>query len=358
MMNVLNGMAVAVLAAIIPNAAISGLLGLFPDSSVANGLMFAAKAIQYSLAPLMGLLVGVNFRFNPLQCACMGMVAYMAAGNLYFNTAPILEQGAILFDDQGLMKTHTALTYRGVGDVLNVLIMSSITAYVIRLIGRKLGTLTVLLLPIITGVGLGYVGLTIYPYISGISLAFGAAVNNATELAPYIMGPLVAMAFGFTIVSPLSSVALSLITGVEGIAAGAANVGTATAAIYLMVACFKANKIGVPITILFGAVKLYTPLLVSRPIMFIPLLVSCAFAGLIAGLMLVPGTTEIAGLGMISFIGPIEVWRLLGEHSVAYKAMYIGFVYFLAPGLFTTLVTWVSVRFLKFFKWEEWQYRM
>ena len=101
-------------------------------------------------------------------------------------------------------------------------------AYVAALVGAEFGKLVsketkldIIVTPGLTiWVGV-WVGTVIGPVIGGIMTAAGDFVMYSTELAPLAMGILVSAIFGVTLTLPLSSAALSLMLGLEGIAAGA-----------------------------------------------------------------------------------------------------------------------------------------
>ncbi|RIY34930.1 PTS sugar transporter subunit IIC [Psittacicella gerlachiana] len=353
-LNVLNGMAIGIVAALIANAAIGGLLTLFTETSkVAQGLKFVATVIQFATAPLIGFLVGVNFKFNPFQAACLSLVAYVAAGNVQFVPAQTF---TILVDGVEQTKTIAAgFAVKGLGDILNVLVATSLAAGATLLIKNKFGSLTLLLQPIVVGVGVGYIGYFLAPYVGLVTTYLGDLIKYFTELQPYIMCPLLAITFCFAVSSPLSSVALALVTGVDGLSSGAANIGVASAATFLIIASFKANKIGVPIAIFFGTIKMMLPKLIMRPYLFVPMFILAAVNGLAVAVLGIVGDNASAGFGYISLIGPLKAYALMDSPA---KLLYIVLAYLVIPFVVGYAIHFVCTRILKlynndYFKFES-----
>lgn len=251
------------------------------------------------VCPLIGFLVGNNFNFGPLKSACLSLVAYISSGNLKVVSALVA----------GNQVTLTQIS--GVGDVLNVLAAVSIGAYLTLLIDNKFGALTIVLQPIVVGVFVSWLGLWMYQYVSQITVEFARLIETWTTLQPLLMCILISMAFCFAVASPFSSVALGFITGVTGLASGAANMGVAAAATFLIVGTFRVNKFGVPIAIFFGAIKMMMPNLISKPKLFIPMLALGVVGGVCAYLFGVVGDKATAGFGYISLIGPLKSYDMM-----------------------------------------------
>ncbi|RIY33923.1 hypothetical protein CKF54_01970 [Psittacicella hinzii] len=353
-LNVLNGMAIGIVAALISNAVLGGILSsLAAESTVARGLQFVATTVQFATAPLIGFLVGINFKFNPFQSACLALVAYIAAGNVQFVPAQTF---TVLVDGVEQTKTIAAgFVVKGLGDILNVLVASSLAAGLTLLIKNKFGSLTLLLQPIVVGVGVGYVGYVLGPYVGSVTKYLGELIRYFTELQPYIMCPLLAITFCFAVSSPLSSVALALITEVSGLSSGAANIGVASAATFLIIASFKANRIGVPIAIFFGTIKMMLPKMVMRPYLFIPMFVLAAVNGLAVAAFGIVGDTSSAGFGYISLIGPLKAYAMMESE---FKLLFIVLAYLVIPFVVGYVIHYVCTRVLKlydnqYFKFES-----
>lgn len=343
-MGVLNGMAIGVVTALISNAAISSFLSFFAGNPVADGIGLAAKFQQFALPLTVGLGIALQFKLNPIQAASLLLVTYIAAGNIVPASFVVGE------------KTVNVVTVKGVGDLVNMMLASALMVFLLRLIGNKTGSFTIVAIPVLASV-VAYLATLTYPSVSSITAQFGRLVNEATDLQPWLMGPLVAMAFGIAVTTPLSSVGLALVTGVSGLAAGAANMGVNSAVVFLIIGCFRANKPGVPVAIFFGSVKLFTPLMLSRPRLFVPLLVTCAVTGLVGALAGLSLTTASAGFGAIGFIGPIDYWSQLGDAAFATKLTYTLVLYVAVPAVVSVAGVYFANKF-NFATQDEWKLKV
>lgn len=351
-LNVLNGMAIGIVAALIANAAIGGILkALSPHSSIFVALNQVATAIQFATAPLIGFIVGMNFKFTAFRSAMVALVAYVAAGNVVLLPT---ETFTVLVNGEEVQKTIAAhYAVRGIGDVLNVLLACALAAGAIIFIKNRFGALELVLSPIVVAVGVGTISVWLGGYVGLVTKYFGEFINNVTSLQPLLMCPILAVAFSFAVSSPLSSVALALITGITGLASGAANIGVASAASFLIVAGWKANRIGVPVAIAFGAIKMMLPKLVLRPQIFLAIFVVAAINGLNAALFGIVGDTQSAGFGYISLIGPLKAYALM---TSSFKLVIIIWSYLVLPFVSSYIVHTVCTRYLKMYDNEYFRF--
>ena len=137
------------------------------------------------------------------------------------------------------------------------MITASIAVGIILLISHKLGSLNMIVLPIVGGAVAGLIGLLILPYTKLITLGLGDVINGLTNTQPIIMTILIAMIFSILIVSPISSIGIGLAIGISGLAV--VRSWCSASAIMLAVGSWRVNKPGIPITVLLGAVKLMMP---------------------------------------------------------------------------------------------------
>ncbi|HES2724949.1 TPA: PTS transporter subunit IIC, partial [Streptococcus pyogenes] len=142
----------------------------------------------------------------------------------------------------------------------------------------------------------------------------GQGINSFTTLQPILMSILIAVAFSLIIVSPISTVAIGLAIGLNGMAAGAASMGIASTAAVLVWATLKVNKSGVPIAIALGAMKMMMPNFLKHPIMAIPMVFTAAISSLTVPLFNLVGTPASSGFGLVGAVGPIA--SLAGGSSI------------------------------------------
>ena len=266
--NVLNGVALAIVVGMIPNAILGELSKYLSQyNDIFTKVAFVTQGIQYSIPILTGVLIAGQFKLTQLQTAV---------------TAAFVGSGASTFTDNKWVIV-------GIGDLINTMITASIAVGIILLISHKLGSLNMIVLPIVGGAVAGLIGLLILPYTKLITLGLGDVINGLTNTQPIIMTILIAMIFSILIVSPISSIGIGLAIGISGLAGSAVGVASA---IMLAVGSWRVNKPGVPITVLLGAVKLMMPTLIRHPMMMLPIVCTAGVSGFVGGLFNIKGTPD------------------------------------------------------------------
>lgn len=302
MNKVLAGTAIAIVVALIPNAILATFLKPLLPNAAAAEFLHIVQVFQFFTPIMAGFLIGQQFKFNSMQQLAVGGAAYIGSGAWAYTE--VVQKG---------VATGT-FQLRGIGDLINMMITASLAVLAVKYFGNKFGSLTIILLPIIIGTGVGYIGWKLLPYVSYVTTLIGQGINSFTTLQPILMSILIAVAFSLIIVSPISTVAIGLAIGLNGMAAGAASMGIASTAAVLVWATLKVNKSGVPIAIALGAMKMMMPNFLKHPIMAIPMVITAAISSLTVPLFNLVGTPASSGFGLVGAVGPIA--SLAGGSSV------------------------------------------
>lgn len=302
MNKVLAGTAIAIVVALIPNAILATFLKPLLPNAAAAEFLHIVQVFQFFTPIMAGFLIGQQFKFNPMQQLAVGGAAYIGSGAWAYTE--VVQKGIAIGTFQ----------LRGIGDLINMMITASLAVLAVKYFGNKFGSLTIILLPIIIGTGVGYIGWKLLPYVSYVTTLIGQGINSFTTLQPILMSILIAVAFSLIIVSPISTVAIGLAIGLNGMAAGAASMGIASTAAVLVWATLKVNKSGVPIAIALGAMKMMMPNFLKHPIMAIPMVITAAISSLTVPLFNLVGTPASSGFGLVGAVGPIA--SLAGGSSV------------------------------------------
>lgn len=290
---VLAGTATAIVVALIPNAILATFLKPLLPNTMAAEFLHIVQIFQFFTPIMAGFLIGQQFKLNPMQQLAIGGAAYVGSGAWVYTE--IVKEGV----------TTGIFQLRGIGDLINMMITASLAVLAVKWFGHKFGSVTIILLPIIIGTGVGYLGWKLLPYVSYVTTLIGQVINSFTTLQPILMSILIAMAFSLLIVSPVSTVAIGLAVGLNGLSAGAASMGVATTAAVLVWATLKVNKSGVPIAIALGAMKMMMPNFLKHPVMAIPLVMTAGISSLAVPLFNLVGTPATSGFGLVGAVGPI-----------------------------------------------------
>jgi uncharacterized membrane protein len=137
-------------------------------------------------------------------------------------------------------------------------------------------------------------------------------ISIAGEQQPFLMGILVAVLMGVFLTLPISSAAIGVALGLDGIVAGAAVVGCCTQMIGYAVISFRDNKWGGLIAQGVGTSMLQMPNLVKKPILWLPPVLTSAILGPISTCVLKMTSTKIgAGMGTAGLVGLIETYSAM-----------------------------------------------
>ena len=194
-----------------------------------------------------------------------------------------------------------------VGAYLSAVIGSEIASLVVS--KTKLDIIVTPLASILTG---GLVGIYVGPYINNVMQALGAFINNATTYAPIPMGIIISVIVGMTLTAPISSAALCIMIGIDGIAAGAAAVGCSCQMIGFAVACYRDNDIGGSLSVGVGTSMLQFHNILRHPqIWLAPTLTSAILGPISSALLKMTNTSTGAGMGTAGLVGQFGAYEAM-----------------------------------------------
>lgn len=328
--NLLNGVAIGIVAGLIPNAILGEILkALIPFHPVFTQLLHVTTAIQFAVPCLIGALVAYRFKFTPLGIAVVSAASFIGSGAVVFK--------------------HNAWVITGIGDLINTMFAAAIASLMILFIGERFGSLNLIILPTFVAVSTGFIALHTLPYVKLVTTAIGNMVNSFTELQPIPMCILISLVYASIVISPISTAALSMAIGIEGLAAGSASIGIAAVEAVLTIGTLRVNRLGVPMTIFLGGVKMMLPNLVRHPIIFLPITTTAAVTGFVASLIGIGGTKESAGFGIIGLVGPINAFRFLDYGDFWLKAILCAVAFFIVPFITAFIAHFVYSKILKIY---------
>jgi uncharacterized membrane protein len=198
--------------------------------------------------------------------------------------------------------------------------------------------LDIIITPFVT-IAVGYlVAVFIGPGINRAMLGLGDMIMWATVQQPFVMGILVATLMGLALTAPISSAAIAIMLGLEGVAAGAATVGCAAQMVGFAVASFRENGISGLVSQGLGTSMLQIGNIVKNPRILLP--------PTIAGMILAPFATvmfkmvnipEGAGMGTSGLVGQIMTFSVMGFSwgTLAIVAM----LHFVGPAVISLIVS-------------------
>lgn len=199
--------------------------------------------------------------------------------------------------------------------------------------------LDIVITPIVTIVSGGIVGMFVGPYLSQFMTWLGSVINAATQLHPFPMGIAVATLVGLALTAPISSAALCIMLGIDGIAAGAAAVGCAAQMVGFAVTSFKANGVGGLLSQGIGTSMLQFGNIMKRPqILLAPTLAGAILGPVSTCVFKMTNTATGAGMGTSGLVGQFGAFSAMSESfSAVQTVLLILLMHIVAPAVLSLL---------------------
>ena len=219
-------------------------------------------------------------------------------------------------------------------------------AYASALIANEIASLVagktkidIVVTPIVTIITGGLVSTFTGPFLSGITTGLGDIINSATQLHPFPMGIAVSVLMGLALTAPISSAAIAIMLGLDGIAAGAAAVGCAAQMIGFAVTSFKANGVGGLVSQGLGTSMLQFGNIMKRPqIVLAPTLAGAVLGPVSTCVLKMTNTPSGAGMGTSGLVGQFGAYSAMAETMSGTKALIcIIVMHFIAPAILSLL---------------------
>lgn len=153
-MNGLNGLAMGTVVVLIPGAILGELMKALLPMWSGFGTLIAATAIATTLMGLViGMFVGMNFKFNPIQSASLGL--------------------AVIFAGESPNFANGVITMQGTGDIINMGITAALGVLLIQFLSDKTKSFTLIIVSTVTLLLVGGVGRVLLPYVKMITTMIG-----------------------------------------------------------------------------------------------------------------------------------------------------------------------------------------
>lgn len=309
---VLNGMAQGLFASLIIGLIIKQ-IGHYLNIPLIENI---GQVAQYMTGPAIG--VGVAIALGVPGLAVLSAAAAGAIG-----------AGTIVFGDGGEF-IRIAL-----GEPVGATIAAICGALAGKLIAGKT-KVDILLVPLATLIIGGLVGVFISPVVSALMGAIGAFINSLTTLYPFPMGVLVSVVVGMVLTLPISSAAICISLGLNGLAAGAACVGCCCQMVGFAVASYRENKIGGLISQGLGTSMLQIPNIWKNWKTWIPPTLTAAILGPVSTVIFkMENNSAGAGMGTSGLVGQFNAIAVMGVESIWQVIL----VHFILPAAICLLIS-------------------
>ena len=216
-------------------------------------------------------------------------------------------------------------------------------AYLSVILGAEIGMLfskktpvDIILTPLVTIVCGGLFARYCCSPINDFMLYLGAVINDATQLSPFLMGITVSVLVGCALTLPISSVAICVMLGIDGLAAGAATVGCCAQMVGFAVISYKDNGVGGLLSQGVGTSMLQIGNIMRKPVIWLAPTLTSAILGPVSTVWLEMTNNSLgAGMGTSGLVGPLATYATMSPEadSIGMLIVKILCLYFIAPAI-------------------------
>lgn len=317
MTKALNGMALGLFSSLI----IGLILKQTGEQANIPALISFGQMAQFLMGPAIG--AGVAFAVG---APSLGILASIATGAIGANTIFLTEVGAY-----GIRT----------GEPVGAFVAALIGAETAKLVAGKT-KVDIVLVPALTIISGGLAGNLIGPAVAAMMRGLGEVINSLTVMHPIPMGVLVAVLMGMILTLPISSAALAISLGLDGLAAGAAVVGCATQMVGFATASYKENGFGGLIAQGLGTSMLQVPNIIKNPLIWIPPTVASAILGPLATTLFQMENSSIgAGMGTSGLVGQFGTFaKMVTENGnpASTVLLRVAMLHFILPAVVTLVI--------------------
>ena len=221
-------------------------------------------------------------------------------------------------------------------------------AYLAVILGEELGMLVsrrtpvdIIITPLVTILAGGLFAKYCCSPINDFMLYLGGVINSATTLSPFLMGITVSVLVGCALTLPISSVAICVMLGIDGLAAGAATAGCCAQMIGFAVISWQDNGLGGFISQGAGTSMLQIGNIARKPIIWLAPTLTAAILGPVSTCLLHMTNNSLgAGMGTSGLVGPIATYAVMSEAGAETWPLLIKIIclYFIAPAVISFII--------------------
>ena len=295
----MSGMAIGLFATLIIGTIVENIGKLF-GGQLAEYLKLAGQFAKFMMGA--GIAVGMGYKLKkaPLVSISAGVVGMLASF---------------------VSKLETGISFSSVGEPLGAFIASFVALEVGSLISGKT-KIDVILTPLVGIFSGAFIAFLIGNPIAEIMAFLSGIIRTAGEQQPFLMGILVSVLMGVFLTLPISSAAIGVTLGLDGIVAGAAVVGCCCQMVGFAVMSFRENKWGGLIAQGLGTSMLQMPNLMRKPVLWLPPVIASAILGPISSCLLQMTSTKVgAGMGTAGLVGVIETFAAMSAMQEAWLVL-------------------------------------
>lgn len=320
-----SGMALGLFATLIIGT-IVGQIASFIPGTVGLYMKYASNIAKSLMGAGIGVGVASKYKEGPLVTVSAAVVGMIGAFPSAF--------------EAGTDVVVSAISLGSPGNPLSAFVAAYVAIEVGHLISGKT-PVDIILTPLaVIAVG-SVLAFFAGPYINKFTTWLGSLITINVELHPLIGGIVVSALMGMFLTLPISSAAIGVVLGLDGLAAGAATIGCCCQMVGFAVMSYKENKVGGLISQGIGTSMLQMPNIMKNPKIWIPPILSSIILAPLSTLVFKMHSNAVgSGMGTSGLVGQFSAYAVMVSEGMKPIAALgeIALMHFVLPAVLTFVI--------------------
>lgn len=321
-----SGMALGLFATLIIGTIVGQIAGFVPGK-IGLYMMYASNVAKSLMGAGIGVGVASKYKEGPLVTVSAAVVGMIGAFPTAFTS--------------GTSELIAEISLGKPGNPLSAFVASYVAIEVGHLISGKT-PVDIIVTPLLCLAAGSAVAFIVGPYINIFTNWLGSLITINVEQHPLIGGMIVSALMGMFLTLPISSAAIGVVLGLDGLAAGAATVGCCCQMVGFAVMSFRENKMGGLISQGIGTSMLQMPNIIKNPRVWIPPILSSIILAPLSTLVFRMHSNSVgSGMGTSGLVGQFSAYGVMISEGIKPVVALgeIALMHFVLPALITYFIS-------------------
>ena len=321
-----SGMALGLCATLIIGT-IVGQVANFVPGKVGLYMMYASNVAKSLMGAGIGVGVASKYKEGPLVTVSAAVVGMIGAFPTAFTA--------------GTAELIAEISLGKPGNPLSAFVAAYVAIEVGHLISGKT-PVDIIVTPLLCLTAGSLVAFLVGPYINIFTNWLGGLITINVEQHPLIGGMIVSALMGMFLTLPISSAAIGIVLGLDGLAAGAATIGCCCQMVGFAVMSYKENKMGGLISQGIGTSMLQMPNIIKNPRVWIPPILSSIILAPLSTMVFKMHSNAVgSGMGTSGLVGQFSAYGVMVSEGMkpVLALGEIALMHFVLPAVITFLIS-------------------
>ena len=321
-----SGMALGLFATLIIGT-IVGQVANFVPGKVGLYMMYASNGAKSRMGAGIGVGVASKYKEGPLVTVSAAVVGMIGAFPTAFTA--------------GTAELIAEISLGKPGNPLSAFVAAYVAIEVGHLISGKT-PVDIIVTPLLCLTAGSLVAFLVGPYINIFTNWLGGLITINVEQHPLIGGMIVSALMGMFLTLPISSAAIGIVLGLDGLAAGAATIGCCCQMVGFAVMSYKENKMGGLISQGIGTSMLQMPNIIKNPRVWIPPILSSIILAPLSTMVFKMHSNAVgSGMGTSGLVGQFSAYGVMVSEGMkpVLALGEIALMHFVLPAVITFLIS-------------------